>query len=301
MHGRREAMQHLISLVKQIVNQAEEKAHYRTSKNGKKFAILGDSDGDAVLFNGLLSTVIHDVDNWALNAVLDSQGNDGMFYRSPGRRETNNEGYEHFFSRDMSLGVMCAMTNIGFPESSAMAWMNYIDNLKKWWWPYYKFAPDSRSIITPSNWGLLCRVWNFRMWSLHGQMKIFKKFDGDFDTITATFSDLGCELHLKVVDGYIKYLISQSREYSQMIGSIAYKRQPDNLFYEFVSRRYFTQEMIERFIILSSKINFDSFGHSWIWEKSDINSHLSTCCGWDLVFMGKLILSSELNGYSSFS
>lgn len=291
----------LIPIVQQIVKQAEKKAHYRTSKNGKKFAILGESDGDAILFNGLLSTVIHGFDNWALDAVLDSQGDDGMFYRSPARKETNNEGYEHFFSRDMSLGVMCAMTNISFPESSAMAWMEYIDKLKKWWWPYYKFAPDSRSVITPALWGLLNRVWTHRMWPLHGQMKTFKKFDGDFNAIQATFSDLGYQLHLKVVDAYIKYLINQSREYSQMIASIAFKRQPDNIFYEFVYRRYFTKEMIERFILLSSKIDFDNFGHSWIWEKSDIDGHLSTCCGWDLVFIGKLILSSEIQSYSSIS
>jgi hypothetical protein len=291
-------MQVLIDKVKEIVKEAEEKAPYLISKNGKKFAILGESDGDAMLFNGLLSTVIHSYDNWALDAVLDSQGENGMFYRSPHRKETNNEGHEAFFSRDMSHGVLCAMTNVLFPESAAISWLNYIDNLKEWHWLLYKFAPDSRSAITPANWALMGRVWGYRLWKKHDQMKKFNGFDGDFSVIEAKTTDLGYQLHLKVVAAYIKFLINQSREYSQKIAEIAHQRLPDNIFYEFVAKRCFTLDMIERFIEISNRVDFNNFGHSWIWEKSSIESHLESCCGWDLFFMGKLILANQIESYS---
>ena len=288
-------MQKRLDKVKEIITALESKTAYGISKNGHKYIMLGDSDGDSMLFNGLMSTVIHSADNWALNAVLDSQGENGMLYRSPRRKEINNKGYDAFFSRDMAMGVLCGMTNISFPEEAAKNWIAYIDNLKEWYWLLYKFAPDSRSAITPANWAIMGRVFKYRLWHKHGQMKKFDGFDGDFTVIEAQKTKIGYQLHLKVVVAYIKYLINQSREYSQKIASIALERVPDNIFYEFVSRRYFTIDMIDRFINISERVNFDNLGHAWIWEKDNIEDHLPVCCGWDLVFMGKLILTKQID------
>ena len=288
-------MQKKIDKVKDIITALEPKTSFGISKNGCKYIMLGDSDGDSMLFNGLMSTVIHSADNWALNAVLDSQGDNGMFYRSPRRKEIHNEGYDAFFSRDMAMGVLCAMTNVLFPEQAATSWIKYIDDHKEWHSLLYKFAPDSRSDITPSNWAIMGRVFKYRAWNKHGQMKKFGGFDGDFIIIEAKTTKTGYQLHLKVVAAYIKFLINQSREYSQKVAYIAHQRIPDNIFYEYVSKRYFTEDMIDRFINIAERVDFNKLGHSWIWEKQDISAHLESSCGWDLIFMGRLILTSQTN------
>lgn len=285
-----------IQKIGEIVAELSTKTVYGISLNNKKFVKLGDSDGDSILFTGLLSTVDPTIDNWALEGVLDSQGSNGMFYRSPARKETNNAGFEHYFSRDMSLGVLAAMTNIDFPQDAGERWLNYIHKSKKFWLPYYSFAPDSRSAITPNLWALMGRVWRYRGESETGQMVRFAGADGDIEVFSAQTCELGYQLHLKVVAAYIKWRISQSREYSQKVGLIAHERIKDNIFYELIAKRHVTEDMLDRYIELYKNLP-QTFGHSWIWEKSNISAHLPTCCGWDMIFMGRLLALNFLEGF----
>lgn len=279
-------------------------------ERGVKFAVLGDSDGDACLFNGLLATVKMPM---GINAVLSSQAQPGekragMFYRSPRRRATDNAGYDAFFSRDMALGVLCAYTSaatIPFQvecHRSADAWLHWIDNNRtcsvKKPWPFkgcmirgpYRFAPDDRSDITPAIWAMMGRVWKHQGWPLHSMMKKFEGSDGDISVIEAQSCELGYGLHLKVVQAYLKMLMGQSAEYSQKVGRIAYSRIPENLFYEFIARRTITDSMIDRYLEMKPPIDY-KWGHSWLWEKSEVTlSRILQSCGWDFVFMGKIIM-----------
>lgn len=272
---------------------------------GYPFAILGDSDGDACLFNGLLSTVVQkDQVNFGAIAVLLSQGDNGMFYRSPRRRETNNEGYGSLFSRDQAMGVLCAATHAGFTDIVWNDWCSYIDGSRpclkkkpKWLgggcWirsPIYYYAMgDDRCQITPIMWALMGRVSTYRGWAKRGEMAKWQGYDGDACVLQAENCDLGYQLHLEAVGAYLKFLMGQSREYSVRIGEIAYSRVPDNLFYKFLATRTIDEGFIESYLNMAPPID-SIWGNSWVWEKSSARKELSTSCGWDFVFLGKLIL-----------
>jgi hypothetical protein len=273
-----------------------------------RFAIIGDSDGDACLFNGLLSTVaLRGSVKWNLIAVGMSQGENGMFYRSPYRRVINNEGYSSFFSRDMALGVLCAATDTGFPLQWWSLWNDYIEKsrpcLKKkskalggGCWirsPIFEYAPDDRAKITPIMWAMMKRVSDFRGFKLRGEMKKWEGYDGDACVLQAENCKEGFALHLEAVGAYIKYLTGQSREYSQKIANICYRRVPDNLFYQYLAERSVTQDLMKKFLDMAPSPN-STWGNSWVWEKSSASKELSTSCGWDFVFLGKLILKNIL-------
>ncbi len=275
------------------------------SPNGNRYVKMRDSDGDSILFTGLMNTVLFPADKkWALLSLIECQGNDGMFYRSPRKRYANERG----FSRDMSLGVLCGMIDSEFPRETGERWLNYIDHsreclVKKPKWagggcalrsPVYKFCTedDDRANITPTIWAMMGRVWQFRGFPRNSQMKTFDKADGDISVKEAEEAPLGYQLHLKAVQAYIKYLIGQSREYSIKVGEICHSRQPDNLFYEFLARRYFSVEMIDRYLAMAEIVDGSSLSNEWMWEKSTINPHESS--GWCMLFMGKLILWHNL-------
>lgn len=283
-----------------------------TKREGKiNFAVLGDRDGDACLFNGLLSTVGVSMGTYG---VLSSQAQPGepkagMFYRSPRRRACDNIGFgPHFFSRDMSLGVLCAYSSAASHALktefaiSASRWIDWINGNRTCAvekpWPFkgclvrgpYRFAPDDRSDITPAMWAMMGRVWEHNGWRIHREMKRWAGSDGDVSVIEAKGCDLGYQLHLKAVQAYIKFLINQSREFSQKVGDIAHERIPENLFYEFVAKRKITDSMIDRFLDMKPPL-YQNWGHSWLWEKSEVTEErIKKSCGWDFLFMGELLL-----------
>ena len=272
---------------------------------GNRYVKMRDSDGDSCLFTGLMSTVLFPSDDkWALKAILECQAADGLFYRSPRKRWA----YEKGFSRDMSLGVLCAMVDVDFDAGTAQRWLDYIDHsrpclVKKPKWagggcairsPVYKYCTedDDRANITPAAWAMMGRVWQFRGWRKHSEMNSWDKADGDVAVQESQDCELGYQLHLKAVQAYIKYLIGQSREYSVKIGEICWSRQPDNLFYEFLARRYFTLDMIDRYLAMADIVDGTHLSNEWMWEKSVINPHESS--GWCMLFLGKLILWHSL-------
>jgi hypothetical protein len=275
------------------------------SDAGNRYVKMADSDGDSLLFTGLMNTVLFPADKgWALKSVLECQGSDGQFYRSPRKRWAG----EHGCSRDMSLGVLCSMIDSEFPVETGQRWLDYIDHsrpclVKKPKWagggcalrsPIYKLCAedDDRANITPAMWAVMGRVWKFRGWKKNDQMRQWDKSDGDVTINEAETCEVGYQLHLKAVQAYIKYLIGQSREYSIRIGEICWERQRDNLFYEFLARRYFTVDMIDRYLAMAQIVDGSHLSNEWMWEKSQINPHESS--GWCMSFMGKLILWHSL-------
>lgn len=275
------------------------------SPHGHRYVNMRDSDGDSALFTGLMSTVrLPNEKKWALNSVIECQGSDGQFYRSPRKMSADEKG----FSRDMSCGVMLAMIDVDFPVTTANRWIEYIDHsrpciVKKPSWagggcalrsPIYKFCKedDDRANITPATWAMLGRLWSYRGWKKPDEMKKWDKFDGDMSVKEAETVDLGYQLHLKAVHAYIKYLIGQSREYSIKVGEICHSRQKDNLFYEFLAKRHFSASMIDRYLAMAQIVDRSHLSNEWMWEKRDINPHESS--GWCMLFMGKLIMMHHL-------
>jgi hypothetical protein len=268
---------------------------------GNPYAMLGTSDGDAVLFNGLLSAVWPSFQiNWPNAAVLISQAEDGRWFRSPRR-----DPYQPGFSRDMAMGALLSMCSWG-SKLSAGRWLDYIDSraekpclikafgkcILKSPKKIYSFSPgDDRTKITPEVWSLMNRVWEFRGWYdiRHDEMKLWQDMDGDVAVLEAENTNLGYTLHLKAVQAFIKYLIGQSREYSIKVGRICYERQPSNLFYRFLATRVIDDKFVEDF--LAQCPHPDSrWGNVWIWQVAHPEDEYLDSCGWDWVFIGKLIL-----------
>lgn len=273
-------------------------------QDGHRFAVMKDSDGDAILFNSLLATVWERSSiNWPMISVIMSQGSDGMFYRSPRRRATGNAGYDHFFSRDMATGVLAAATHASFPHQCWSSWIHYIDksrpcSVKKPKWmgggclirsPIYYYAPDDRSQISPECWSMMGRVAESRELMRHSEMDKWKDMDGDVAVQESENCEPGYQLHLKALDAYIKMLVGQSKEYSLKVGNIAWKRVPDNLFYQFLATRTVSDEMVSRFFSIAPKPG-SNWGNGWVWQSSSVREELPYSSGWDFVFLAKLFL-----------
>ena len=288
----------MIETIRKYVNALEPMLNYKIC-DGVKFAVMAESDGDACIFNGLLASVWDQVINWPQAAVLASQGESGMWYRSPQRRADDNSG----FSRDQAHGVLLSAI---MPSMSIRQWDNWIEYIRgsrpckvkkpKWMGggcllrsPIYYYAPDDRSQITPCMWAMMGRVADYRGWADQIEMGTWEGSDGDASVLEAENCELGYRLHLNAVQAFIKLLIGQSREFSQKVGQIAWDRVPDNLFYEFLATRTIDESFIQRFMDVAPD-PYSRFGNGWVWQSSSVESELPFSSGWDFVFMGKLIL-----------
>jgi len=285
------------------------------SRMGDAYPTKGGDGGDDCLWLGLLASTGHTNSLEGIRACQSfnlHNGKYGMFYRNPVRKVTDNQGYEdNYFSRDMALGVLCAYaveTDSSKLSTSSHYWIQYIQNnrpcrVRKPRWmgggclirhPFYTLAPgDDRVNITPSLWALMGRVWDYRCLSQCNQMRDNKGMDGDSSVISARTVPLGYQLHLNAVGAYIKFLCKQSREYRQKVSSICYERLPANLFYKVLSQEMVYDIDLEEFLdICPNPDTFESKPY-WIWEKGDFEQGLKEgkMCGWDMVFMGKLLIS----------
>jgi hypothetical protein len=155
--------------------------------------------------------------------------------------------------------------------------------------PIYKFAPDSRSDITPSFWALIGRVWDANGWKQSSEMQRAQGLDGDYDIAEARLCPPGYVLHLHALEGYLKRVMRQSAEYAQQMLDICYQRQPENLFYKVLAQDEARDEDIERYISICE--NWVGPKYTWLWETEHIGEKIANgdACGWDLVFMGMLI------------
>lgn len=295
------------------ISDLENKCLLRDSSTGS-FPTKGGDGGDDCLWLGLLSSTNLAI---ASKGLLECQGSSGMFYRNPVRRDTNNSGYVHYFSKDMALGVLCHyatydQTNQGSATLiSRDKWINWILNNRacavrkpKWMGggclvksPLYRFAPDDRSDITPAMWAVMERVWSSNTWSCTDQMKSYEGADGDWSVIEAQTVPVGYQLHLQAVVAYIKWKINQSREYRKKISSICYERSPENLFYKILSQEEVNDPEVEAFMDILPDLESFVPKDTWLWEKSNVSERIANkdYCGWDLVFLGRLIATHYWN------
>jgi hypothetical protein len=274
----------------------------RGDPDGTPYAILGTSDGDACLFNGMLASVWPAFQtNWPAIAVSCCQATHGRWYRSP-RLDESQPG----FSRDMAMGVLLTMSTNSLTRMDAVPWLDYIDSrgekpcimkafgkcILKSPKKIYSFSPgDDRTKITPEVWSLMNRVWEFRGWDdiRHDEMATWRDMDGDVAVLEAENTKLGYTLHLKAVQAFIKYLIGQSREYSIKVGKICYERQPSNLFYRFLATRVIDDKFVDDFLEQCPHPE-SRWGNVWLWQVAHPEDEYIDSCGWDWVFIGKLIL-----------
>ena len=266
--------------------------------------------GDDCLWLGLLTSVGFAP---AAVALRQSQGapgeaKPGMFYRNPARRANDNAGFGHYFSRDMGMGVLCALGSRYWPNEVSQpigrAWQLWIEAsrpciTKKPKWlgggcavrsPIYYLAPDDRSQVTPAFWALMSRVWVENNWPLGGPMRANSGMDGDWSIIEAENCPIGYQLHLHGIESYLKLIMDQSREYQEKMANICWQRSPDDRFYKVLKQKRGFQDDIDWLIeVIAGRP--EVLSDNWLFGSSNFSDRLSTgdFCGWDLMFFGLLI------------
>lgn len=299
----------MLDLIKARISRLEEVCP--TLEVGKdSYPTKGDG-GDDCLWLGLLASVGYQP---AMDGVANCQSRvgerKGMFYRNPKRAADERRTEGPLFSRDMALGVLCWLVSSEYSGRSVLAtelWMEWIERSRRCLIPKpkifgggcllhgaYRYAPDQdgRSNITPTMWALMGRVWDHRGLDLHKQMELWEKADGDISVVEAELCPLGYELHLKAVQAYIKLLIQQSTEYRKKVAEICHTRLPENLFYKILYQEGASKEDMEVFLsMLPNPLTFRPQNY-WLWEKEDYTEAVKQekMCGWDMVFLGRLIL-----------
>lgn len=287
--------------------------NYRPSVYGAFPSKPGDG-GDDCLWLGLLTSVGFQPAAkmiWQCQAKP-GENRPGMFYRNPERRSNDNACGEPFFSRDMSLGVMMALVSsisntYGKERDDArIYWLDYIASQKycilkrpKWagggcilW--IYKFAPDDRSDVTPGLWAIMGRIWNSFGWEKHPQMDKWSGTDGDPWIIECRTAPVGYQLHLQACHAWIKIMLQQSSEYYVKALNIIYDRAPWDLFYKVLNQRGVTQSDIDSWKSIVDLKCSTPWGHRWCWGNTQ-DGFYDNCCGWDLYFLGLLMLKFGAN------
>lgn len=277
-----------------------------------KGAIGGDEGdgGDDCLWLGLLTSVDFAPAATALRQCQASadEKRPGMFYRNPIRRYTDNEGYGHFFSRDMGMGVLCALGSKYWDHVTAYQiardWQLYIEKnraclVKKPKWMGggcavrgpYQLAPDDRSVVTPAFWALIGRVWRENGWPVSSEMERNNGMDGDWSIAEAENCPLGYQLHLHAIESYLKLMMGQSREYQEKMARICYDRSPLDRFYKLLVQKKALPEDIDWLVDLINS-RPPVLADNWIWGSSNMAQAIADhdYCGWDLLFLGNLMM-----------
>jgi hypothetical protein len=293
-----------------LIKIEQNNLNYRDSIYGRFPSKPGDG-GDDCLWLGLLTSVGYTPASqmiWQCQAKP-PEPRAGMFYRNPERRSNDNAIGAAFFSRDMAMGVLMAMsTPISYDstfskskDDARIYWLEYIRSqkycaIKKPKWAgggcllqAYKFAPDDRSDVTPGLWALMGRIWNHNGWERYREMDKWKGTDGDPWILECRTAPIGYQLHLQACHAWIKIMIGQSREYYERALNIIAERAPFDLFYKILNQRSVTQDNIDEWArVVDEKVKIP-FGHRWCWGNVP-DGFYDNCCGWDLYFLGLLMM-----------
>ncbi|RYE56575.1 MAG: hypothetical protein EOP48_07700 [Sphingobacteriales bacterium] len=122
-------------------------------------------------------------------------------------------------------------------------------------------------------------------------MRDFNEFDvGDGEIISINNTEPGYQLHLKGVGTLLRLYLRSSTSRSFVIASALNKLQPNNPFFELLSKGP-SIELEEKLLQLcpseSSKLDFLRF--QWSWERKDSEEAWRQTMGWDCIFISKLL------------
>lgn len=255
---------------------------------------LGDH-GDDCLWLGIMSTQgIHR----SFEGLIGCQeSTTGQFWRSPERRRTKNAPFTNpVFSRDMAMGVLLGFSRSGFDhiEHFLRRWVSFIMSKPKniLGVPMYKLADgdDSCLIVTPVIWGLMEKLFRAKGCSTSSQMRRWRGYDDTTEFYTVETCSGGFELHLHALGAYLRFLLKSNEKKGTQIARKCFERNKQNLFYKVLSQKGIASEDdLKKFLeICPEPSTFEPKPH-WCWEKADVENYYKECCGWDFVFLGKLL------------
>ncbi len=256
-------------------------------------------DGDMALFSGLLCA---SGDARGCAQVRNAQGSDGRWWRSP-RRNPDNLGEAHSFSRDMSMGVLLYLAATRDADA-ARRWLSWIEDNRPCllWKPFgggcqvrgpHRFCTDDSGgscNVTPGNWGLMGRVFQHLGLPRNDQMRLYDNADGELLWLEAQNAPLGYETHLPAVEVLLKQKLDSSRDNAEKAARILVDRQPDNPFFVYLKDGP-TAAVRRRLFDLCPSFEAPSLGsrHQWAWERDTADQAWRDSAGWDCLFLANLV------------
>lgn len=236
------------------------------------------STGDALLFDGLLCFAgIGD----SCQAVRDSQGPDGRFWRSP-EWVGKPYGSGSTFSRDMALGALAGILRMG-DKPVAESWGSYVRNSN------YRLCPDERNckLASPIIWSTFRHVFDAVGAARFGAMWAAKGWHEGL-AAQAKVAPVGYQLHLTGVHVLLLQAVGISKPTTSQILA---NRQPKNPFFAYLNGE------ISRSADLTIELcplTRPTSRQMWQWEREIPNPRPELQSGgWDCVFMASILLNSQ--------
>ena len=240
-----------------------------------------DSDGDAMLWAGLLCSVGY---SEQCTAVKLSQRSDGRLCRSPARcnQETNA------FSRDMLLGKLASLT-VTKDTESAKSLVSYLKNNG------YKLCPlatDNRCDLEPVKssaiWGTMKRVWQYLGLQPTSEMEFGDISDNKIINLESQFAiSNGYQLHLVAIELYTRQQMGVFTQDLQQAADNILARQPNNPFYEYVARG--KTNRAAQLVLDKCPKERPERAVQWSWQRDEKEQAWKQSMGWECLFMIKVL------------
>lgn len=195
------------------------------SSLGIKFCSQSDTDGDACIYSGLASISGYPE---PINTIIHSQDENGRMWRSPNRVGIDPECA---YSRDQLFGLLVYSVNSGNP-APLRGFMEYYNKNQKMCEPCH----DNRCKLLISTKGILYRVCKRLKIEVPRHWWFFNLIDKLGQVASAYTSKAGYRLHLVAISVFINQCIGKRTRLDNLAIGEIYKRQPDNLFFEYLAR-----------------------------------------------------------------
>lgn len=253
--------------------------------------VKGGSDGDAVIFNGLLCA---SGDLVGCVVVKASQGPDGRVWRSPGR-----VGVEEVdsFSRDQLLGGLLYVVKTG-DKDFLNRWRDWITDEGG----LCKEDTDQRCRFTP----ITVALWNYVAARVDGAklpLSIVAASDPGPRTVgfvglppaadisyevLAKTTPAGFALHLLAIQIFVKRVANDWNGALQNAAKTLAKREPRNAFFRYL--RDGVDGGVADLVIELAPKEKPAKTNQWSFEREDDESAWLASCGWEFIFIANLLL-----------
>jgi len=256
-------------------------------------------DGDMTLFGGLICA---GGESRGCDLVRDAQGPEGQWWRSP-RRVGGNLGEPNSFSRDMAMGVLLYLETTR-DTGAAERWINWIhanrscsvrgprgNCLVPGVHRFCRDDKDYRCLMTPGNWAMMGRVWDYLGLPRSKEMRVYSGSDDLVLPAQAEHTPVGYQLHLLGVEALLKKRLGPSTTAVAKATDKLIERQPDNPFFDYLAHGG-SPELAAKVEALCPKPDGDdapTARNQWSWERDTNEQAWRNSMGWDCLFLGRLV------------
>lgn len=234
--------------------------------------IEADSDGDSMLWSGLMQAVGDTKSTLGIKMCQDSTG---RLWRAPSRVFNQSK---NSFSRDMALGFILYVQASGDYEM-ADKWTTYIKSTGGLF-PSAE-STDTRHIATPGLWWAMSYA-GIKVPLVYRLTRFLLRPYNRFELI---FTPRGYETHLKAVMELI--LVIRDGKRNTKFGQTLLNREPNNPFFMWLAGKTDYALATSRKLKQLHDIS-PGKGTQWAWQRTDSEQAWLDSMGWDFLFIEML-------------